>query len=256
MGETAENIYEQTGISRERQDAFALESHRRAVNAINAGKFKAEMVPVVIPQRKGDSIVVDTDEQPRMKWSAESDQYELATSLDILASLKPAFREGGVVTAGNASGINDGAAAVLIMSASKARELGLKALASIGAAATAGVDPRYMGYGPIPATRKVFERSGLSAQDMDVIELNEAFAVQALAVMDQLALPPERVNVNGGAIALGHPLGCSGARLVATILQEMKRRQHSGMATSPYGLVSLCVGVGQGVSMILKWAGE
>lgn len=250
MGETAENIYEETRIPRERQDAFALESHRRTVEAINAGKFKDEIMPVVIPQRKGDPLVVNTDEQPRMTWTGE--RYELATSLESLAKLKPAFREGGTVTAGNSSSINDGAAAVLMMSAEKAHELGLKPLASIVSSASAGVDPRLMGYGPIPATRKALQLANLTVNDLDIIELNEAFAVQALAVMDELGLSPEPVNINGGAIALGHPLGCSGARLVTTILYEMQRRHASQVATSPYGLVSLCVGVGQGVSMILR----
>lgn len=256
MGETAENIYEQTHISRERQDAFALESQRRAVAAINAGCFKAEIVPVPVPQRKGDPIIVDTDEHPRMKWVSEQGRYELTTSIEVLAKLKPAFRAGGTVTAGNSSGVNDGAAALLLMSADRAGELDLKPIARIVAAASAGVDPRVMGYGPIPATRKVLTRAGLTVADLDLIELNEAFAVQALAVMDELGLPHERTNVNGGAIALGHPLGCSGARIMTTLLHEMKRRQRQGTATSPYGLATLCVGVGQGVAAIVEWIGE
>jgi len=251
MGETAENIFEQTHISRERQDAFALESQRRAVAAINAGRFKDEIVPVSIPQRKGDSIIVDTDDHPRMK--RVDDKYELTTSAEILANLKPAFRSDGTVTAGNSSGINDGAAAVLLASAERVKVLGLRPMARIVASASAGVDPRTMGLGPIPATRKALARAGLSVSDLDLIELNEAFAVQALAVMDELGLPSERTNVNGGAIALGHPLGCTGARLMTTILHEMKRRQHEGTATSPYGLVTMCVGVGQGVSTIIEW---
>lgn len=251
MGETAENIYEQTGISRERQDKFALESHRRAVEAINRGRFKDEIVPVSIPQRKGEPVVVDTDEHPRMKFAGG--KYELATSLEILAGLKPAFRQNGTVTAGNASGVNDGAAAVLLTSAGRAASLGLKPLARIVASAAVGVDPRLMGLGPIPATRKALERAGLSVADLDLIELNEAFAVQALAVMDELGLPPERTNVNGGAVALGHPLGCTGARLTTTILHEMKRRHREGVATSPYALITMCVGVGQGVAAILEW---
>ncbi len=253
MGETAENIYAQTQISRERQDAFALESQRRAVEAINAGKFRDEIAPVVIPQKKGELIVVDTDEHPRMKLS--NGRYELATSMETLAGLKPAFREGGSVTAGNASGINDGAAAVLIMSAQKAEQLGQKPLAAVVASASAGVDPRIMGYGPVPATRKALERAKLTVNDLDLIELNEAFAVQALAVIDELGLPLDRVNVNGGAIALGHPLGCSGARLVTTLVHEMKRRHRDRIALSPYGLATLCVGVGQGVSLIVRWVG-
>jgi 3-oxoadipyl-CoA thiolase len=252
MGETAENIYEQTGINRERQDAFALESQRRAVVAINAGRFKDEIIPVTIPQRKGDPLIVDTDEYPRMKPAKEPGQYDLATSMEILTKLKPVFRAGGTVTAGNASGLNDGAAALLLTSAERAAELGLKPLARVVAAASAGVSPRLMGLGPIPATRKVLERARLSVADLDLIELNEAFAVQALAVMDELALPPDRTNVNGGAIALGHPLGCSGARILTTLLHEMKRRQQHGVATSPYGLATLCVGVGQGVSVVVE----
>ncbi|MCA9981879.1 MAG: thiolase family protein, partial [Anaerolineales bacterium] len=245
MGETAENIYEQTNISRERQDAFALESQRRAVTAINAGKFKDEIVPVRIPRRKKEPLVVDTDEHPRM--TRQGDQYALATSAEVLASLRPAFRAGGSVTAGNSSGINDGAAAVLLTSRAKAEALGLKPVLSVVSTAVAGVDPRTMGLGPIPATRKALQRANLTVADLDLIELNEAFAVQALAVMDELGLPPERTNVNGGAIALGHPLGCTGARLMTTLLHEMKRRQANGTATSPYGLVTMCVGVGQGV---------
>jgi acetyl-CoA acetyltransferase family protein len=175
--------------------------------------------------------------------------------MEVLAKLKPAFRAGGTVTAGNSSGINDGAAAVLLTSADRAGELGLKPLARIVAAASAGVDPRLMGLGPIPATRKVLKRAGLTVADLDLIELNEAFAVQALAVMDELGLPHERTNVNGGAIALGHPLGCSGARIMTTLLHEMKRRQQEGTATSPYGLATMCVGVGQGVSMLVEWIG-
>lgn len=254
MGETAENVYERVHISRERQDAFALESQRRAVAAINAGRFKAEIVPVPVPQRKGDPILVDTDEHPRMKLV--DGRYELTTSAEILARLKPVFRPGGTVTAGNSSGINDGAAAVLLASAERAAELGLKPIARIVASAAAGVDPRLMGLGPIPATRKVLERTGLSVSDLDLIELNEAFAVQALAVMDELGFPPERTNVNGGAIALGHPLGCTGARLMTTLLYEMRRRRREGVATSPYGLVTMCVGVGQGVATLVEWIGE
>ena len=255
MGETAENIYEQQPqLSRERQDSFALESQRRAVAAINAGRFKDEIVPVAIPQRKGEPLVVDTDEHPRMK--KVDGRYELATSMEVLAKLKPAFRTGGTVTAGNAAGINDGAAAVLLASVEKAEALGLKPLARIVASASAGVDPRTMGLGPIPATRKALERAGLTVADLDLIELNEAFAVQVLAVMDELGLPPERTNVNGGAIALGHPLGCSGARLMATLLHEMRRRQREGIATSRYGLITLCVGVGQGLASVVEWIGD
>jgi 3-oxoadipyl-CoA thiolase len=254
MGETAENIYEQTRISRARQDEFALESQRRAVAAMNAGKFKAEIAPVPVAQPKGEPRLVDTDEHPRMKWV--DGRYEVATSLESLARLKPAFRAGGTVTAGNSSGLNDGAAALLMTTAEAAERLGLQPLVRIVASASAGVDPRLMGLGPVPAVRKVLARTGLSIADLDLIELNEAFAVQALAVMDELGLPPERVNVNGGAIALGHPLGCSGARLMTTLVHELKRRHAAGAATSPYSLVTLCVGVGQGVATLVEWVGN
>ncbi len=254
MGETAENIYEMTGISRQRQDTFALESQRRAVAAINAGKFKDEIIPVPVPQRKGDPILVDTDEHPRMK--KVNGRWELTTNMALLSRLKPAFRKGGTVTAGNSSGINDGAAALLLMSEEKARALGMKPMAKVISVAAAGVNPRTMGLGPIPATRKALARAGLTVADMDIIELNEAFAVQALAVMDELGFPHDRTNVNGGAIALGHPLGCTGARLTTTLLHEMKRRHAQGIATSPYGLVTMCVGVGQGVAAVLEWVSD
>jgi 3-oxoadipyl-CoA thiolase len=254
MGETAENIYEmQRTISRQRQDEFALESQHRAVAAINAGKFNAEIEPVRIPQRRGEPIIVTRDEHPQMKQV--DGQWVLSTSLEALGKLRPAFRKEGTVTAGNASGINDGAAALLLMAEHKAAELGFKPLVRIIASAAAGVDPRTMGLGPVPAVRKALQRAGLQIADLDLIELNEAFAVQALAVMDELGLPPERTNVNGGAIALGHPLGCSGARLMTTLVHEMQRRQASGAATSPYGLVTLCVGVGQGAATIVEWVG-
>lgn len=242
MGETAENIAEKTQISRQDQDAFALESHRRAIATIDAGMFKAEIVPVTIPQRKGDPRVVDTDERPRRD-----------TSLESLAKLRPAFRkEGGTVTAGNSSGLNDGAAALLIMSVEKARQLNLKPMARIICSAAAGVEPRLMGLGPIPAVRKALHRAGLKIKDIGLVELNEAFAVQSLAVMKELGLEPGITNVNGGAIALGHPLGCSGARLMTTLLHEMKRR--AGNETKPYyGLATLCVGVGQGEATIVEF---
>ena len=253
MGETAENIYEQTHISRQRQDEFALESQRRTVEAINAGRFRDEITPVSIPQAKGEPRVVDTDEHPRMKWV--DGRYQLATSLETLAKLKPAFRQGGVVTAGNSSGINDGAAALLLMSVDQARTLGFRPLVRIIGSASAGVDPRLMGLGPVPAVGKLLGRTKLTVADLDLIELNEAFAVQALAVIDELGLPPERTNVNGGAIAWGHPLGCSGARIMTTLIHEMKRRQAAGTARSPYGLATLCVGVGQGVATLVEWVG-
>lgn len=244
MGETAENIFEERPISREEQDAFACESQQRAIAAIDSGRFAEEIVPVTIPQRKGDPIVVDTDEHPRRD-----------TSLEKLAKLRPAFRKNGSVTAGNASGINDGAAAVLLMSADKAAKLGVKPLARVVASAAAGVEPRTMGYGPIPATRKALGRAGIDLDDIGLIELNEAFAVQALAVMKELGMPHEITNVNGGAIALGHPLGCTGARIVCTLIHEMRRRAPE--APRPfYGLATLCVGVGQGEATIVEWIGD
>jgi 3-oxoadipyl-CoA thiolase len=244
MGETAENIYAETQISRQDQDAFAVESHRRAVAAIDSDKFAEEIIPVPVPQRKGDALLVTTDERPRRD-----------TSLESLARLRPAFRKDGTVTAGNSSGLNDGAAAVLLMSADKARELGMKPLARVIASAAAGVPPRVMGYGPIPATRKALARAGLRIDDIGLIELNEAFAVQALAVMRELGLRPEITNVNGGAIALGHPLGCSGARILTTLLHEMGRRA-PGEKRPFYGLATLCVGVGQGEATIVEWIGD
>jgi 3-oxoadipyl-CoA thiolase len=245
MGETAENIREERPtITREEQDAFALESHRRAVAAIESGTFAEEIVPVTVPQRKGDPVIVDRDERPRKD-----------TSLESLARLKPAFRAGGTVTAGNASGINDGAAAVLLMSAERARQLGIKPWARVVASAAAGVEPRTMGYGPIPATRKALKRAGLEMEQIGLIELNEAFAVQSLAVMKELGMRHEITNVNGGAIALGHPLGCSGARIVCTLLHEMRRR--APHESRPYyGLATLCVGVGQGETVIVEWVGD
>jgi len=255
MGETAENIGEDTGITREEQDAYALLSQERAAEAIRTGRFRDEIVPVPVPQRRGEPLIVDTDEHPRIERSADG-EVRLATSAEQLARLRPAFREGGGVTAGNASGLNDGAAALLLMSGERARELGLTPLVRWVGSAVSGVDPRTMGYGPVPATRKVLERAGLTVEELDLVELNEAFAVQALACIRELGLDPERVNVNGGAIALGHPLGCSGARILTTLVHEMKRRQRAGVATSPYGLATLCVGVGQGAATLVEWVGE
>jgi 3-oxoadipyl-CoA thiolase len=244
MGETAENVYELTrSISREEQDRFSLESHRRAVAAIESGKSAEEIVPVSIPQRKGEPVVVSRDEHPRAD-----------TTLEAMAKLRAAFRQGGTVTAGNSSGINDGAAAVLLMSDGKAKELGLKPKVRIVASAAAGVEPRVMGLGPIPATRKVLARAGLTLADIGLIELNEAFAVQALAVMKELGFRHEITNVNGGAVALGHPLGCSGARLITTLVHEMGRRA-SKEKRPYYGLATLCVGVGQGEATIVEWIG-
>ncbi len=244
MGETAENIAEmKPHLTREIQDAFALRSHQRAIAAIDSGKFAEEIVPVSIPQRKGEPLVVDTDERPRRD-----------TTMESLAKLRPAFREGGTVTAGNSSGLNDGAAALLLMSEEKAAELGHKPMARILASAAAGVPPRIMGLGPVGATRKALRRAGLELEDIRLVELNEAFAVQSLAVIEDLGLDPEIVNVNGGAIALGHPLGCSGARILTTLLHEMKRR--AARESRPYyGLATLCVGVGQGEATILEWIG-
>ncbi len=243
MGETAENIAAQTGITRAEQDAFAAESHRRAVAAIDSGKFAEEILPVAIPQKKGEALLVTTDERPRRDATLES-----------LARLKPAFKADGSVTAGNSSGMNDGAAALLVMSADKAKLMKLKPLARIVASASAGVEPRVMGLGPVPAVNKALARAGLKINDIGLIELNEAFAVQALAVMRELGLDPAITNVNGGAIALGHPLGCSGARILTTLLHEMKRR--APLSKRPfYGLATLCVGVGQGEATIVEWIG-
>jgi len=238
MGETAENIaMECPHITREKQDAFALRSHQRAIAAIDFGKFAEEISPVSISQKKGNPILVTTDERPRRD-----------TTMESLARLKPAFREGGTVTAGNSSGLNDGAAALLLMNAEKAKALNLKPLARVTTSAAAGVPPRVMGYGPIPATKKALQRAGLQIKDIGLVELNEAFAIQSLAVIEELGFDPEIVNVNGGAIALGHPLGCSGARILTTLLYEMKRR-----GNIKYGLATLCVGVGQGEATIIEW---
>ena len=243
MGNTAENLQEMGFISREEQDAFSLRSHQRAVAAINDGRFAEEICPVSIPQRKGDPVIFDTDERPRAD-----------TSMEQLAKLRPAFKKDGTVTAGNASGLNDGSAALLMMSDEKAKELGLKPMARVVTSAVAGVPPRTMGIGPVPATRKALERAGLTIEDIGLIELNEAFAVQSLAVMRELGINPDIVNVNGGAIALGHPLGCSGARILTTLLHEMKRR--APQEKRPYyGLATLCVGVGQGEATIVEWIG-
>jgi 3-oxoadipyl-CoA thiolase len=250
MGQTAENIQDETGFSREEQDAFALESQRRAAAAIEAGRFKDEIVPVTIPQRKGPAVVVDTDEHPRIKIG-EDGQVQMLTSAEKLAKLRPAFRKDGTVTAGNSSGINDGAAALLLMSGEKAKELGIRPMARWVASSVAGVSPRTMGYGPIPATRKVLARTGLTIDDMDLIELNEAFAVQALACVKELGIDMARTNVNGGAVALGHPLGCTGARLMVTLLHEMRRRAEAGERMR-YGLATLCVGIGQGAATIVE----
>jgi len=235
LGDTAELVAERWSVDRERQDAFALESHRRAVAAIDSGLFDAQLVPVTIPQRKGEPLVVARDEHPRAD-----------TSLEALARLRPVFKAGGTITAGNASGINDGASAVLLVEAERARALGLRPMARIVASAVVGVEPSIMGIGPIPAVRKVLGRAGLDVADLDVVEINEAFASQSLACCDELGLDPARVNPNGGGISLGHPLGASGARLVTMLVHELRR---SG---GRFGLATMCIGVGQGIAMVVE----
>ena len=235
MGETAENVAERFGITRKEQDEYALLSHQRASRAIAEGRFKDEIVPVVIPQPKGDPTVMERDEHPRPDTTPEK-----------LAQLRPVFRTDGTVTAGNSSGINDGAAAVLLASAETAEELGLRPMARVIASAVAGVDPAYMGLGPIPATRKVLARTGLRIEEMDVIELNEAFAAQVIPCVRELQIPLEKLNPNGGAIAMGHPIGCSGARLLTSLVHELRRRQ------GRYGLATMCIGVGQGIATIVE----
>lgn len=235
MGITAENVAEEYGLTREMQDEFAVSSQHKAEAAIKAGKFKDEIVPVVIPQRKGDPIVFDTDEFPKF-----------GSSMEKVAKLRPAFKKDGTVTAANASGINDGAAAFVVMSKEKAEELGITPLATIVSYATAGVDPKVMGIGPVPASRKALEKAGLTIEDIDLIEANEAFAAQSLAVARDLNFDMEKVNVNGGAIALGHPVGASGARILVTLLHEMAKRDVKT------GLATLCIGGGQGQALIVK----
>ena len=244
MGITAENLAEQYQIPRNKQDEFALRSNHLAVTAMDDGKFSVEIAPIIIPQKRGEPTVITQDERPRRD-----------TTLEKLSNLKPAFKKDGSVTAGNSSGLNDGAAAVLLMSEKRAKELGMKPVARWVGSAAAGVPPRIMGIGPVPATRKLLQRTGLALADIELIELNEAFAAQALAVMQELELNPEIVNVNGGAIALGHPLGCSGARIFTTLLHEMKRL--TAVKQSPiYGLATLCVGVGQGEATIIESISE
>ena len=235
MGETAENVVERWSVPRDRQDAFALASHQRAVVAIERGAFDGQIVPVSVPQRKGDPIVVTRDEHPRADTTAEA-----------LARLRPAFRDGGSVTAGNSSGINDGASAVLLVEAERATALGLRPMARVVSTAVAGVDPAIMGAGPIPAVRKALARAGLDPSDLDLVELNEAFASQSVVCIDELGLDPETVNVNGGAIALGHPLGMSGGRLVTMLVHELAARG------GRYGLATMCIGVGQGIATVVE----
>ena len=239
MGETAENVAERWSVDRDRQDAFALESHRRAVAAIEAGRFDSQIVPIPIAQKKGPPIVVERDEHPRAD-----------TSVEALGRLRPAFREDGTVTAGNSSGINDGASAVLLVEAERARSLGLRPMTRIVSTAVAGVDPAIMGYGPVPASRKALERAGIGADDLDLVELNEAFASQSLVCIDDLGLDPAKVNVNGGAIALGHPLGMSGARLITMLSHELCR------TGGRWGLATMCIGVGQGIATVVERIGD
>lgn len=235
MGITAENIAQRYSLSRQEQDEFAAWSQEKALAAVNSGRFKEEIVPVSIPQRKGDPLIFDTDEFPRA-----------GTSVDTLLKLKPAFKKDGTVTAGNASGINDGAAAMVVASREKAERLGLQPMARVLGYGSAGVDPAVMGLGPIEATQKALRQAGLTMSDMDLIEANEAFAAQALAVGRELGFKREKLNVNGGAIALGHPIGASGARILVTLLHEMQKRE------SRYGLATLCIGGGQGVAMVVE----
>lgn len=235
MGITAENVAEQYGITREDQDSFALQSQKRAVAAVEAGRFKEEIIPVEISQRRGEPLVFDTDEFPRKD-----------VSLEGLSKLRPAFQKDGSVTAGNSSGINDGAAAVVVMSAEKAKELGVPVLATIKSYASAGLDPKVMGCGPIYASRKALEKAGLTVADLDLVESNEAFAAQACAVAKELNLDLEKVNVNGGAISLGHPIGASGCRILVTLLHEMQKRD------AKRGLATLCIGGGMGTALIVE----
>ena len=235
MGITAENVAERFGVTREEQDRFAMASQEKAVAAIDAGRFKDEIVPVPIPQKKGNPVIFDTDEFPRR-----------GVTLEALAKIPPAFKKGGTVTAGNASGINDGAVAVVVMSEEKAKELSLKPMAYIRSTASAGVDPAVMGIGPVPASRKALSKAGLTVADLDLIEANEAFAAQAVAVSRELELPGDKVNVNGGAIAIGHPIGASGGRIFVTLLYELKRRG------GRYGLATLCIGGGQGAALVIE----
>ncbi|WP_461205116.1 acetyl-CoA C-acetyltransferase [Clostridium sp. DL1XJH146] len=235
MGITAENIAEKWNITREDQDRFAFESQVKAEMAIRGGKFNDEIVPVEVPQRRGEPIIVEEDEYPKF-----------GTTLEKLAKLRPAFKKNGTVTAGNASGINDGAAMFILMAKEKAEELGLEILATIKSYASAGVDPAIMGYGPVPSSRKALEKANITVKDLDLIEANEAFAAQSLAVAKDMEFDMVKVNVNGGAIALGHPIGGSGARILVTLLHEMKKRD------SKYGLATLCIGGGQGTAIVVE----
>jgi acetyl-CoA acetyltransferase family protein len=235
MGDTAENVAQRYNVTREEQDAFAFESQRKYHRAAEKGRFRKELVPVFLPQPKGDAALFDTDEQPRV------------STLEKLATLKPAFQPEGTVTAGNAAGINDGAAAALLVNDDALARYNLKPMVRIIASAVAGVDPAYMGMGPVPAIQKVLQRANLSLSDIDLFEVNEAFASQSVAVVRELGIDMEKLNVNGGSIAMGHPLGSSGARITATLVHEMRRRE--GVR---YGLIAMCVGVGQGVAMVVE----
>ena len=236
MGITAENVAEQWGITREELDEFSVTSQNRSEAAIKAGKFKDEIVPVEVPQRKGDPIIFDTDEFPKF-----------GSTMEKVSKLKPSFKKDGMVTAANASGINDAGAAVVVMSKEKAEELGIKPLCTIKSYASAGVDPSIMGVGPVPASKKALEKAGLTIADMDLVEANEAFAAQSLAVRKDLGLDPEKTNVNGGAISLGHPIGASGCRILITLIYEMMRRPETR-----YGLATLCIGGGMGTAMVIE----
>jgi 3-oxoadipyl-CoA thiolase len=235
MGETAENVADRWNVARDQQDAFALASQRKAIAAIESGRFDGQIVPIPVPQRSGEPLVFSRDEHPRADTSAEA-----------LGRLRAAFRDGGTVTAGNSSGINDGASAVLLVEAERATELGLRPMARVVATAVAGVDPAVMGIGPVPATRKALERAGISVGDLDLVELNEAFASQSIVCIDELGLDPDKVNVNGGAIALGHPLGMSGGRLITMLAHELRR------TGGRYGLATMCIGVGQGIATVIE----
>lgn len=235
MGETAENVAEKYRIARKEQDEFAYESHRKAVQAQSDCRFKDELIPVEIPGKKGNMVTVDVDEGPRAD-----------TSMEKLSQLPPVFRKNGTVTAGNSSSLNDGAAGLLMMSESRAEKLGLIPLARVVSTGVAGVDPRYMGIGPVPAVQQALRKAGLTMKEIDLVELNEAFAAQSIAVVRDLQIPLEKLNPNGGAIALGHPLGCSGARIITTLLHEMKHRK------ARYGLATMCIGVGQGVAVVVE----
>jgi 3-oxoadipyl-CoA thiolase len=237
LGETAEVVARERGVTREAQDAFALESQRRAGEAMESGRFSDEIVPVPVPRRKGDPVVVAADEHPRPETTAAG-----------LSRLPPVFSRDGTVTAGNSSGLNDGASAILVVEGERARGLGLTPLARVVSGAVAGLEPHRMGLGPVPASRKALERAGLGVDRLDLVELNEAFAAQTIPCMAELELDPARVNVNGGAIALGHPVGCSGARILTTLVHEMKRRG------ARHGLASMCIGVGQGIATVVEGA--